>query len=120
MQRSSVDLPLPLGPSRAVSEPSGTSIETSSRARKVAEVLGLRFYSDRHVLRGLLPLAKFIAKRVVSAMSARTSDAARRGFVESVNARRVERQSLCLAVIRPETTLTARTRRALAPVEAHA
>src|SRR3954466_1706964 len=32
--RSSVDLPLPLGPSRPVSEPLGTSTETSSRARK--------------------------------------------------------------------------------------
>jgi hypothetical protein len=30
--RSSVDLPLPLGPSNAVNEPSGTSIETLSRA----------------------------------------------------------------------------------------
>src|SRR4029450_4819476 len=32
--RSNVDLPLPLGPSRAVSPPSGTSIETSSSATK--------------------------------------------------------------------------------------
>ena len=32
--RSSVDLPLPLGPSSAVSEPSGISSETSSRATK--------------------------------------------------------------------------------------
>src|SRR5690242_4508434 len=32
--RSSVDLPLPLGPSSAVSEPLATSIETSSSARK--------------------------------------------------------------------------------------
>ena len=34
MIRSSVDLPEPLGPSSAVSEPSGTSSETSSRATK--------------------------------------------------------------------------------------
>ena len=34
MIRRSVDLPLPLGPSRAVSEPSGTVIETSSTATK--------------------------------------------------------------------------------------
>ena len=34
MMRSSVDLPLPLGPSSAVSEPSGTSSETSSSATK--------------------------------------------------------------------------------------
>jgi hypothetical protein len=34
MTRSSVDLPEPLGPSSAVSEPSGTSSDTSSRARK--------------------------------------------------------------------------------------
>ena len=34
MTRSSVDLPEPLGPSSAVSEPSGTSSETSSSARK--------------------------------------------------------------------------------------
>src|SRR4051794_32583066 len=32
--RSSVDLPLPLGPSMPVSEPLGTSTETSSSARK--------------------------------------------------------------------------------------
>src|ERR1700704_6095930 len=32
MTRSSVDLPLPLGPSRAVSEPLSTSIDTSSSA----------------------------------------------------------------------------------------
>jgi hypothetical protein len=32
--RSSVDLPLPLGPRRAVSEPVGTEIETSSTATK--------------------------------------------------------------------------------------
>src|SRR2546430_4721074 len=32
--RSSVDLPLPLGPSRAVSEPLSTSIETSSSSTK--------------------------------------------------------------------------------------
>src|SRR5262249_19133475 len=32
--RSNVDLPLPLGPSSAVRPPSGTSIETSSRATK--------------------------------------------------------------------------------------
>src|SRR3954447_3423013 len=32
--RSSVDFPLPLGPRSAVSPPSGTSMETSSRATK--------------------------------------------------------------------------------------
>src|SRR5215475_9828729 len=34
MTRSRVDLPPPLGPSSAVSEPEGMSTETSSRARK--------------------------------------------------------------------------------------
>ena len=34
MIRSSVDLPEPLGPSSAVSEPSGTSSDTPSRALK--------------------------------------------------------------------------------------
>jgi hypothetical protein len=34
MTRRRVDLPLPLGPSRAVSDPSGTVIDTSSRATK--------------------------------------------------------------------------------------
>ena len=34
MTRSSVDLPEPLGPSSAVSEPSGISSVTSSRAAK--------------------------------------------------------------------------------------
>ena len=37
--RSSVDLPLPLGPSSAVSDPAGTSTETSSSATNVAEPL---------------------------------------------------------------------------------
>ena len=34
MMRSSVDLPEPLGPSRAVSDPSGISSETPSSATK--------------------------------------------------------------------------------------
>ena len=34
MTRRSVDLPLPLGPSSAVSEPDATSIEASSSATK--------------------------------------------------------------------------------------
>src|SRR5437899_12834293 len=42
MTRRSVDFPLPLGPSRAVSEPSGTSIDTSSSAVKLPK----RFVTD--------------------------------------------------------------------------
>ena len=39
MTRSSVDLPPPLGPSSAVSEPDGMSTETSSRAAKSPKLL---------------------------------------------------------------------------------
>src|SRR4029079_7091630 len=42
MTRSRVDLPPPLGPSRAVSEPDGTSTETSSRATNSPNLLVMR------------------------------------------------------------------------------
>ncbi len=41
MIRSSVDLPDPLGPSSAVSDPSGTSSETSCRAVKSPNCLAM-------------------------------------------------------------------------------
>ena len=53
MMRSSVDLPEPLGPSTAVSEPCGISSETSSRAWKVPKrFVTLRISIDigRHLL----------------------------------------------------------------------
>ncbi len=46
--RRSVDLPEPDGPSRAVSEPSGTSIDTSLSAYEVTELLGCVFDDDSH------------------------------------------------------------------------
>ena len=48
MMRSSVDLPLPLGPSSAVSEPSSTRMQTSSSADEVAEALAHVADLDRH------------------------------------------------------------------------
>jgi hypothetical protein len=39
MMRRSVDLPLPLGPSNAVSEPAGTATDTSSSAMNDPNVL---------------------------------------------------------------------------------
>ena len=74
MTRSSVDLPEPLGPSSAVSEPSSTATETPSSAWKSPKRL-------RHVVdcdhdwsfRGRSPV---ITSRVASAMSASSAEAA--------------------------------------------
>ena len=54
MIRSSVDLPEPLGPSSAVSEPSGTSSETSSSAVKSPKCLEMSCDVDLHRDVGLL------------------------------------------------------------------
>ena len=74
MIRSSVDLPEPLGPSSAVSEPSGTSSETSSSGDEVAEALGDVADGD-HAL-SLLGLTTVIASSVASAISASSAEAA--------------------------------------------
>ena len=49
--RSSVDLPLPLGPSSAVSDPVGTSTDTSSSATKSPKLLRDVANRDRHQTR---------------------------------------------------------------------
>ena len=79
MIRSSVDLPLPLGPSSAVSAPSPTVIETSSSAVKVAEALAHVVNLDRHQTASLprvRRVSRFIASSVASASSASTTAAA--------------------------------------------
>ena len=76
MTRSSVDLPLPLGPSSAVSEPSGTSTETSSSAVKAPKRLVTPCDRDGH--QGFLSWLRtaFMASSVASDSSASTSDIA--------------------------------------------
>ena len=50
MMRSSVDLPPPLGPSKAVSEPVGMSTETLSKRDEIAEPLDDVVGADAHQL----------------------------------------------------------------------
>ena len=74
MIRSSVDLPEPLGPSSAVSEPVSTSTETSSSA-EVAEAL--RDVADRVDIRRLPPSASssvISTRHDRSAITASTSE----------------------------------------------
>ena len=68
MTRSSVDLPEPLGPSSAVSEPSGTSSDDVVEGHEVAEALGHvgRRGSCLVSFRGL---SSVIASSVASAMT---------------------------------------------------
>ena len=73
MMRSSVDLPEPLGPSSAVSEPSGISSETSSSARKSPKRLVMDVAVIMRSFRGLMSV---IASSVASAMTARSAEAA--------------------------------------------
>ncbi len=79
MIRSSVDLPLPLGPSSAVSEPSFTRMQTSSSATKSPKRLLTLRDLDRHahtaVLRRVRRVSRFIATSVPSASSASTTAA---------------------------------------------
>ena len=74
MTRSSVDLPEPLGPSRAVSEPSSTSMRDAVERLEVAEAL-------RHVGHGdhdwsFRGAELVITSSVASAMSASRAEAA--------------------------------------------
>ena len=79
MIRSSVDLPLPLGPSSAVSAPSPTVMETSSSAMKVPKRL-LTLCTSIAIRRPSFPrvrrVSRFIASSVASASSASTTAAA--------------------------------------------
>ncbi len=75
MIRSSVDLPEPLGPSSAVSEPSGTSSETFVERREVAELLAHAVYRD-HAVVSRLRSRVVMSRRVTSANAMRTVDAA--------------------------------------------
>jgi hypothetical protein len=72
MIRSSVDLPEPLGPSRAVSEPDSTSIvlERDEVAEALHDVVGGDHAAD---LRGF---TRVINSRVASAIVASSADAA--------------------------------------------
>ena len=74
MIRSSVDLPEPLGPSSAVSEPSATSSETSSRAAKSPKRFVTSVDGDHSCL--LAGLSTVIASSVVRAIMASSADAA--------------------------------------------
>ena len=76
MTRSSVDLPLPLGPSSAVSEPASTETETSSQRGEVSEPLRDPFDDDRHYEVPSLGLKTLIRTSVPMARSASRTDAA--------------------------------------------
>ena len=74
MIRSRLDLPEPLGPSSAVSEPPGTSSETSSSADEVAEALGDLADGDHERLS--FAFTTVINSNVANAISASSADAA--------------------------------------------
>ena len=76
MIRSSVDLPLPLGPSKATSDPVGTSSETSSSATKSPNRLEtLRIEMD--IRRGSsLGLSRIMQIRTMTAITASISETA--------------------------------------------
>ena len=76
MTRRSVDLPLPLGPSSAVSSPSGTVERHVLERGEVAEVLGNVLDDDAHQLVPSLGLIRFITSSVAIARIARTTEAA--------------------------------------------
>ena len=79
MIRRSVDLPLPLGPSSAVSEPSSTRMQTSSSATKSPKRLLTLSASiaiaQTAVLRRVRRVSRFISTRVARASSASTTAA---------------------------------------------
>ena len=106
--RSSVDLPLPLGPSRAVSEPSGTSIETSSRATKSPNCFRVLLNDDAHQ-DASFRLNEFIASSVAD----RDQRQHQRGGVgpsrlNCPNSRHTQSGAVSVSsLIRPETIATA-------------
>ena len=78
MIRSSVDLPLPLGPSSAVSAPSSTRDADVVERDELAEALAHVAHLDRHqtvVLLRVRRVSRFIATSVASASSASTTAA---------------------------------------------
>ena len=77
MIRSSVDLPEPLGPSSAVSDPSGTSSDTSSSAVKSPNRLEIAVDFDPHRASSLLDPNIVISSSTPSTCTA-SSVAARR------------------------------------------
>ncbi len=76
MIRSSVDLPEPLGPSSAVSEPSGTSSVTSSSAVKSPKRLDDGLDVDSHRASCLLGASTVIATSTISDITASSVAAA--------------------------------------------
>ena len=108
--RSSVDLPPPLGPSRAVSEPSGTSSDTSSSATKSPKRLETRFDDDAHACRPSLGLMTFMASSGDQRQQ-RQDDRRRRRRRSGRSAEK--RSSTCSVAVSvrpdslPDTTLTA-------------
>ena len=76
MIRSSVDLPEPLGPSSAVSEPSGTSSVTSSSATNVAERLEMCLDVDSHQASFFWGASRVIAISTISDITASSVAAA--------------------------------------------
>ena len=74
MIRKSVDLPLPLGPRSAVSEPVATSTETSSRAVYSSNLLVMRRDGDRHQCLLSFGWRKIIAIRMMIAVDASTKE----------------------------------------------
>ncbi len=112
MIRSSVDLPLPLGPSSAVSAPSSTRMQTSSSATKSPKrLLTLRtsIAIRRPSLLRVRRVSRFIASSVASASSASTTAAVYAPVVSKFSKRSCTYSgSVCVwPSIRPETTLTA-------------
>ena len=76
MMRSSVDLPQPLGPSSAVSEPLGTSSETSSSATKSPKRFEIRVDDDGHQAASSLGRIRVSATSTSTAMRASTIEIA--------------------------------------------
>ena len=112
MIRSSVDLPLPLGPSSAISAPSPTVTETSSSAANVAEVLADVARFDRHqtaVSARVRRVSRFINTSVANASSASTTAAVYAPVASKFSKRACTYSgSVCVSPsMRPETMLTA-------------
>ena len=76
MIRSSVDLPEPLGPSSAVSEPSGTSSVTSSSAAKSPNRLEIASAVDPHLASPFSGPNSVIASSTISDITASSVAAA--------------------------------------------
>ena len=71
MIRSSVDLPLPLGPRSAVSDPGVTSTETSSSATKSSKRFVMR-RTEIDISTGSFGWRRIMARRTTTAVAAST------------------------------------------------